>query len=85
MDEQKKYEVIKCLVDHPDTGNKNRAAVLLGCIRRHLNWMIRGYKQKGEEAFCKSEAEVCRQGCFRIFSLRIPYPHFATAVPIMSR
>ncbi|MDO4325163.1 MAG: hypothetical protein Q4E24_03860 [bacterium] len=30
MDEQKKYEVIKSLADHPD-GNKDRAALALGC------------------------------------------------------
>ena len=30
MDEQKKYEVIKSLADHPD-GNKDRAALTLGC------------------------------------------------------
>ena len=29
MDEQRKYEVIKGLVDHPDTANKDRAALIL--------------------------------------------------------
>jgi len=31
MDEQRKYEVIKGLVDHPDTANKDRAALILLC------------------------------------------------------
>ena len=29
MDEQKKYEVIKSLVDHPDTANKDIAALIV--------------------------------------------------------
>ena len=36
MDEQKKYEVIKALADHPN-GNKERAALILGCTKRHIN------------------------------------------------
>ncbi len=51
MDEQKKYEVIKNLVDHPETANKNRAALSLGCTRRHINRMIRGYQTSGKEYF----------------------------------
>lgn len=49
MNEQKKYEVIKSLVDH--NGNKNRAAVELGCSRRHINRLIKKYKEQGKEAF----------------------------------
>ena len=51
MDEQKKYEVIKSLVDHPDTANKDRAALLLGCTERHINRMIQGYLKNGKEFF----------------------------------
>lgn len=51
MDEQKKYEVIKMLVDHPQSANKNRAALNLGCTRRHINRMIVGYKKYGKEYF----------------------------------
>ena len=43
MDEQKKYEVIKGLADHPQTANKDRTALTLGCTRRHINRMIKGY------------------------------------------
>ena len=39
MNEQLKYEVIKSLADHPD-GNKDRAALTLGCTRRHINRML---------------------------------------------
>ena len=51
MDEQRKYEVIKGLVDHPDTANKNRAALILGCTKRHINRMIQGYLKNGKEFF----------------------------------
>ena len=51
MDEQLKYEVIKALTDHPDTGNKDRAALKLGCSRRHINRMIAGYQKEGKAFF----------------------------------
>ena len=49
MDEQKKYEVIKKLVD--THGNKDRAAMTLGITRRHVNRLIKAYKEKGKGAF----------------------------------
>ena len=49
MDEHKKYETIKKLVD--TDGNKQRAAIELGCTVRHVNRMINGYKEKGKEFF----------------------------------
>lgn len=51
MNEQKKYEVIKNLADHPDTGNKNRAALILGCTKRHINRMLQGYLKNGKDFF----------------------------------
>ncbi|WP_373730121.1 ISNCY family transposase [Bacteroides heparinolyticus] len=51
MDEQQKYEVIKALVDHPDTGNKDRAALKLGYTKRHINRMIAGYRTEGKAFF----------------------------------
>ena len=50
MDEQKKYEVIKLLADHPNP-NKERAAITLGCTVRHINRMLKGYKEHGKEFF----------------------------------
>jgi hypothetical protein len=50
MDEQKKYEVIKSLADHPD-GNKARAALTLGCTIRHINRMLAGYLHQGKSYF----------------------------------
>ena len=50
MDEQKKYEVIKSLADHPNP-NKQRAAITLDCTVRHINRMLKGYKEQGKEYF----------------------------------
>ena len=49
MNEQNKYEIIKSLVDH--NGNKQRAALTLGITLRHLNRLIRGYKEQGKAFF----------------------------------
>lgn len=49
MDEQKKYEVIKKLVD--ENGNKNRAAMTLNITRRQVNRLIIAYKERGKDAF----------------------------------
>lgn len=49
MNEQKKYETIKKLVE--TNGNKNRAAVELGCTRRTIDRLIIAYKQNGKAAF----------------------------------
>lgn len=49
MNEEKKYEVIKKLVD--TDGNKKRAAVELGCTVRHINRMIQGYRKEGKAYF----------------------------------
>ena len=49
MDEQKKYEVIKKLVD--ENGNKDRAALTLGITKRQVYRLIKVYKEKGKEGF----------------------------------
>ena len=49
MDEQRKYEVIKRLVD--DNGSKDRAALTLGITKRQVNRLIKKYKENGKEAF----------------------------------
>lgn len=50
MDEQKKYEVIKSLAERPE-GNKDRAALSLGCTKRHINRMLAGYHSHGKAFF----------------------------------
>lgn len=49
MDEQKKYDVIKRLVE--ENGNKDRAAMTLGLTRRQVNRLILAYRENGKEAF----------------------------------
>lgn len=49
MDEQKKYDVIKRLVN--ENGNKNRAAMTLGLSRRQIDRLILAYRRHGKEAF----------------------------------
>lgn len=49
MDENQKYEIIKKLVD--TNGNKKTAALKIGCSGRHINRLIKGYKEKGKSFF----------------------------------
>ena len=49
MKEQKKYEVIKELVEHG--GNKVRAALKIGITIRQVNRLIIIYKERGKEGF----------------------------------
>ncbi len=49
MTEQRKYDIIKKLVE--TNGNKNRAATELNCSRRHLNRLIKGYQEEGKAFF----------------------------------
>lgn len=46
MDENKKYEIIKKLVD--TNGNKKMAELKIECTGRHINRLITGYKQRGK-------------------------------------
>ena len=46
---QVRYETIKELVDHE--GNKNRAALSLGCSRRSIDRYIAGYNAEGKAFF----------------------------------
>lgn len=49
MNEEKRFEVIKKLVD--TNGNKQNAALKLACSQRHINRMIAGYKKSGKAYF----------------------------------
>lgn len=49
MNENAKYEIIKKLVE--SNGNKQRAAIEINCTVRHVNRMIKGYKEKGKAFF----------------------------------
>lgn len=49
MTEEFKYNVIKKLVE--TNGNKNNASLKLGCTRRTINRMIKGYREEGKTFF----------------------------------
>lgn len=49
MEEKDKYSTIKKLIE--TDGNKKRAAIALNCSVRHINRMIKGYKESGKEFF----------------------------------
>lgn len=55
MDENQKYDVIKKLVD--TNGNKNTAALKIGCTQRHINRLIKGYQDKGKTYFVHGNRE----------------------------
>ena len=50
MDEQKEYEVSKSLTDHP-TPYKRRSAIILDCTIRHINHILKGYKEREKAYF----------------------------------
>jgi transposase len=49
MEEKDKYSTIKKLIE--TDGNKKRAAITLNCSVRHINRMIKGYKEGGKKFF----------------------------------
>lgn len=49
MNENEKYQIIKKLVD--TDGNKQTAALKIGCSLRHVNRLIAGYKESGKTFF----------------------------------
>ncbi len=57
MNELKKYEVIKDLVDH--NGNKKRASLKLNLSIRQVNRLINIYKEKGKSGFVHGNRGKC--------------------------
>ncbi|HIR48890.1 MAG TPA: transposase, partial [Candidatus Faecimonas gallistercoris] len=57
MNEQRKYEEIKNLVDHG--GNKKRVALKLGISVRQVNRLIIIYKEKGKPGFVHGNRGKC--------------------------
>lgn len=49
MTENEKYQIIKKLIE--TNGNKQTAALKIGCTRRHINRLIAGYKSCGKSFF----------------------------------
>ncbi|NLJ33602.1 MAG: hypothetical protein GX349_03290 [Firmicutes bacterium] len=59
MTEQQKYKTIKKLVE--TNGNKNRAAIELGCSRRHVNRLVKGYKEQGKVSHWATEENAIKK------------------------
>ena len=57
MNEQRKYELIKELVDHE--GNKKRVALQLGITTRQVNRLINIYNEKGKSGFVHGNRGKC--------------------------
>lgn len=49
MTENEKYQIIKTLID--TDGNKQMAALKIGCTKRHINRMVAGYRKSGKTFF----------------------------------
>lgn len=49
MIEQMKYDIIKKLVE--TDGNKDRAAIQIGCTRHHINRLTKGYREHEKTFF----------------------------------
>ena len=62
MNELKKYEIIKKLVE--TNGNKKRAAIKLGCSLRTVNRLILKYKKDGKAAFVHGNRGRCPSTTF---------------------
>lgn len=49
MNENQRYEIIKKVIE--TNGNKKTAALKIGCSERHINRLIKGYKDEGKAFF----------------------------------
>ena len=92
MNEQQKYEVIKELVDHG--GNKERAALTLGCTRRTIDRLIVGYKAEGKEHFIHGNrgrqpihtlSEKARQDIIDLFFIKYSDANFSHFNELLAR
>lgn len=57
MTEEQKYSAIKKIVE--TDGNKKRAAITLSCSVRHINRMIKGYKEEGKLSLSTATKDAC--------------------------
>ena len=92
MNEQEKYEVIKSLVDHD--GNKNAAAVKLGCTVRTINRMIQRYKEQGKAGFvhgnrgrkpAHSFSETTKTDIITLYKNKYPDATFAYTCELLAK
>lgn len=92
MEEQKKYDVIKRLVD--ENGNKNRAAMTLGISRRQIDRLVCAYREKGKSAFvhgnrgrrpAKTIPETLKKDIPALYRLKYPDANFTHFTELLSQ
>lgn len=92
MDEQKKYEVIKKLVE--EQGNKDRAAMTLGLTRRQIDRLIQAYRDRGKAAFLhgnrgrkpsRTIPEQTKQDVLDLYRLKYPDANFTHFTELLAK
>lgn len=92
MEEQKKYEVIKKLVE--DKGNKDRAALTLGITRRQVDRLANAYKKRGKEAFVHGNRgrkpavaipKQTRKDIVSLYTIKYPDANFTHFTELLAR
>ena len=92
MEEQKKYEVIKKLVE--DKGNKDRAALTLGITRRQVDRLANAYNKRGKEAFVHGNRgrkpavaipEQTRKDIVSLYTIKYPDANFTHFTELLAR
>lgn len=92
MEEQKKYEIIKRLVD--EGGNKDRAALTLGITRRQVDRLVKAYTQRGREAFVHGNRgrkpavaipEQTRKDIISLYTMKYPDANFTHFTELLAR
>lgn len=92
MNEERKYEIIKRLVE--EDGNKDRAALALGITRRQVNRLIHNYQKSGKAAFIHGNRgrkpvtalpDEKKQLIIDLYKTKYPDTNFAHFTEILSR
>lgn len=90
LKENMQYEIIKKLVE--TNGNKKRAAIKLSCTPRHINRLIKKYRENGKKAFVHGNAgrapvnrinEAMRTDILDFYCKEIPNANFKHAAELL--
>ena len=90
LKENMQYEIIKKLVE--TNGNKKRAAIKLNCTPRHINRLIKKYRENGKKAFVHGNTgrapvnrinEAMRTDILDFYCKEIPNANFKHAAELL--
>ena len=90
LKENMQYEIIKKLVE--TNGNKKRAAIKLNCTPRHINRLIKKYRENGKKAFVHGNTgrapvnrinEAMRTDILDFYCKEIPNANFKHATELL--